>query len=1038
MSPEEWEASQGSKGISPEEWDAKQSKTTPNSSGVDKGMKEAAAKGQVYVKPLTVMGHTFSPQTTAGLYNVAEAASSTVRGIGQILGINEEDTKEQVRTSQALMNNPEYKTAAITGKVAGTIADPTNFVPLGKVATLGEFALQSAKVGGVTSFLGATAEDGLKGRGELAAEGVVGGGAGGLILGSVIRTGGKMFGKDWLPWKATPEEKKLVRDEILKESPDTPVKEINHFLNAPEDRHINAKAKAEQLLSENASPKKVSAVVEKNPLVQHYIDEYAARYNSLKENITPEPTLNRPISKEEQAIQDTKAAQDAGDARTIPEVPETKPTYEELRKQQGGFASPQLLADVAGAGVGAVANPEDPLTGAVIGAGIAHGGGKLILKGASKFKENILTQEESKDVLKASRELIGDASNEIRSTQRNTYATYNKMVTEVPSPERRELITHSIENPKLSSELTKEERVIRDNLIKNYADLGKRAKEAGVVKELRENYINHVVKQGEDKTKTQETIDFFIGAGGDITSRGSTSSKFGKERTYDTIKDLEEAGFTLKTKDSAELFKIYADSVEKAIIGKNLVSTLSKESIGKDKFGRDITAIKKLGKDSSIPYGWVTNPQLRNYAIHPDLAPIVEHMFSSYSPSTIMKSMVAISNAVKRINVVASFFHSWNLFGSMVLSAPSIAAKEVFTGFRGVRAATTAFRRGGLGDTVDSAIKSGLVLETPIDVEKGIFGHIGAAVDDTSSKLGFSLNTEAGGKTLEKYTTNITDKVTWDYMHTGGKLLVYNHILESMKLKNPNADMNILGKEAARFVNNAFGGLNWTQIAAESNQKVVHELTNPKSRAVMALAMFAPDWTISTVRATVDGLIHKGNGFKGMINPKTSTDLSRQYILKTALAYFTLFNGINLALSNKPIWENKDPTRIEFQDGTSIQAAKHAMEPTEWVLHPEKTLANKMAFLPRAAITYWGEKEYAFGPDLKDKSIPNKMTTIGKMALPFQVSSAMNAPEGAGIERAVMGTIGIPEYGMTKEQRRQVQIDAKRERIKRKLSGRGY
>ena len=55
---------------------------------------------------------------------------------------------------------------------------------------------------------------------------------------------------------------------------------------------------------------------------------------------------------------------------------------------------------------------------------------------------------------------------------------------------------------------------------------------------------------------------------------------------------------------------------------------------------------------------------------------------------------------------------------------------------------------------------------------------------------------------------------------------------------------------------------------------------------------------------------------------------------------FTLLNVFNMMTANRPIWENKDPTRIEFPDGTSMQAMKHAMEPYHWISDPDKTLSN--------------------------------------------------------------------------------------------------
>ena len=49
------------------------------------------------------------------------------------------------------------------------------------------------------------------------------------------------------------------------------------------------------------------------------------------------------------------------------------------------------------------------------------------------------------------------------------------------------------------------------------------------------------------------------------------------------------------------------------------------------------------------------------------------------------------------------------------------------------------------------------------------------------------------------------------------------------------------------------------------------------------------------------------------------------------------------------------------------------------------------------------------------------------MALPFQVQAAATAPPGEGVKRAVLGTMGLPVYGGTAEQKKTAR--AEREKI---------
>jgi hypothetical protein len=155
-----------------------------------------------------------------------------------------------------------------------------------------------------------------------------------------------------------------------------------------------------------------------------------------------------------------------------------------------------------------------------------------------------------------------------------------------------------------------------------------------------------------------------------------------------------------------------------------------------------------------------------------------------------------------------------------------------------------------------------------------------------------------------------------------------------------------------------------------------------------------------------------------MWNPKTQGDFARRYVLNTAIAYTTILNGLNMAFTNRPIWTNNDATRVDLGDGTSIQLAKHSMEAAEWILHPAKTLGNKMGFIPKAVFVDVTGVAYPSpdAPKLKDKSILGRAKAIAMLAMPFQVSAAANAPTGERIKRAVMSTIGTPVYGKPRKE----------------------
>ena len=166
-----------------------------------------------------------------------------------------------------------------------------------------------------------------------------------------------------------------------------------------------------------------------------------------------------------------------------------------------------------------------------------------------------------------------------------------------------------------------------------------------------------------------------------------------------------------------------------------------------------------------------------------------------------------------------------------------------------------------------------------------------------------------------------------------------------------------------------------------------------------------------------------------MMTPTTKTDYARLYQFKTALTYLTLVNGINMITADRPIWENKDPTRIEWPDGTSMQAMKHAMEPYHWMMDPDKTAASKLGFIPKALWVGFAGTEYA--SPIAEKIVPKEITgnqkvdtylarakVIASSATPFQIQAASDAPEGEGLKRAALGTMGFPLYGKDAEQKK--------------------
>lgn len=669
----------------------------------------------------------------------------------------------------------------------------------------------------------------------------------------------------------------------------------------------------------------------------------------------------------------------------------------------------------------------------------------------------------------------------IRNKEANERVIHNKkeeMLKSVPDPARREAVAEAVDKGDLSG-LTPEETVLAKKYEALVKDIGNRAVEQGVVKGLLEDYVTHILDwAGAPKGAREEFINSLLGTSStDPTMRGmSTTSKFGKERKFKTFADLQtfideanariaaagKSDFRLKikTKDIAEIYKEYALSMEKAIENKKLVDTLKQiRNVAGE------TLIKEVNKDNPMPVGWemMDSPQFSGYAVHPDMLPALKFVFDA-GPGDLMKALGAVSQLTKRINVIGSFFHAKSLMEVMSSSGIPIwtPVKEAIvlplveksvkavTGkdiqLSAVSKAVEQFKNGGLGDNVDTWIRQdGLKLEMPEDVSQGLLSATGKFADSMIAKFGPKTRAlESTMSTVEKYTLGLFDKYTWDYLHTGGKIMVADAYLDKARMQAAKEgkpfDEAASRKEIASFVNDSFGGLNWFEAATsaqtEMGKRMAMAAYSPQGRRALQIALFAPDWTISTVRAFTAALPkelnpakwHPVEGVKGMMTPTTKADYARLYQFKTALTYLTLVNAINMMTANRPVWENKDPTRIEWPDGTSMQAMKHAMEPYHWMMDPDKTLSNKLGFIPKAAIVGIAGTEYASpqAQKLVDPSATGRLKAVAQMAVPFQFQAGTGAPEGEGLKRAALGTMGFPIYGATAEQRKQQRAERNR------------
>ena len=597
-------------------------------------------------------------------------------------------------------------------------------------------------------------------------------------------------------------------------------------------------------------------------------------------------------------------------------------------------------------------------------------------------------------------------------------------------------------------ELPSEENAIKlQKVIEGkFAEMGEVAKKEGVLDNLRQNYVAHVIDFS-DSVLSKENQKSLLDRLNLDPKESRLNRDFSESRMYRYIRDLEKRVYEVANemgldttglkvqRDIARIFEVYQESMGNAIIQKRLTNFLAdKVAIEIPVIGRNgqVTSVTKLGiltKDYKLGFenkyeqftGYGSDA-LKGYLVHPDLIPALGHLFRQTDPNLVLRIASSISMLSKIITTMASMFHATSLAWARMGATPFGMLKEIGTGFSGTRAALETLRNDGFSREVDNWTRAGLKFETE-DIQQGFLPRLATNVDNFTTKLFTDKDVRLTRRIVDPLETQVLQKInvlTWDFMHAAGKFDTAQTIFANIKAKNPHMADQAIYNEVTSFVNNTFGGLDWLKIADEVQNKTLKNLaismTGLQGRTWMQVLMFAPDWTISTLRSYTKALPkemfkpHKWEvkkGAQGLINPTTSGDLARRYVLTTGVLYLTLINGINMAITGRPVWTNKDPTRIDLGDGTTMQLAKHSMEGPHWLLHPIKTGVNKLGYIPKTLVTL--ASPYVNTP-------MDALKVIAEPFVPFQISAAVKAPSGERLKRGLFSFLGLPIYGQTNKE----------------------
>lgn len=606
--------------------------------------------------------------------------------------------------------------------------------------------------------------------------------------------------------------------------------------------------------------------------------------------------------------------------------------------------------------------------------------------------------------------------------RRYIYNLVNKMKELVPDEKTRSDIWEAI-NRGETDKLTGKAKELSDMYSSLMDKFGSKFKNEGLIKGMLQDYATRIVDTTDIPPDKLPTI-----LKGLETSLDNmpTSSRFGRSRTSITfdqfLKAVHDAGLKLKTTDIAEVFKEYSLSMFKASENRKLIDKLEDMRV----LGKDIFIDRKSPEVIPSNYKLLQQGQFAGYFVHPEIHQALKFVMDAREPGMVLKAASTLTSALKRLNIGLSFFHGSSLTAAALFAnAPKdIRNGNVFGLIKEMREGVLKqMHEGGIGDSIDTWLRDdGLGLGVSEDLGKGAITQIAEAADRLVQKYtGFE------GDLAQKATRPVgwfqekLDHATWNVLHDGLKLLTAEKYLEKAMIDRPNmtaAEIAKTRKEIAQAVNNIYGGLDWFEIARNSNNKFAEALKmsmfNPEGRRVLQTVLFAPDWTLSTIRAFTEAIPKNllkpaewdlAEGLAGLRKPLTRNDYARRYQMRYALYYLTLFNGLNMATSGHPIWENKDKTTMDLGGGQTLAFAKHPNEPFDWMHDFDKTLANKLGFLPSAAVMMLGGVKYAspYAPKMDDQSLSGRAKQVASKAIPFSVAGLSN-----GWQQALSGFIGLP------------------------------
>lgn len=701
------------------------------------------------------------------------------------------------------------------------------------------------------------------------------------------------------------------------------------------------------------------------------------------------------------------------------------------RKQKGSASSDAMTVLAAITGAGALGYYLDEKQGALTSIALAAGGltGARVLKNlVVKHRERMNALREDNILLD---DMLDNHLSDMNSDALSTLRMVEAIKKYVPKKSQRILITHALEgNEEAIKKLDVESHQAFLIIKKEFDTIHNIARKNGIIHGYIEHYVPHVW-QAKTRSAQEKLVNFFMkksGGDGSIPfqkTRFFESIEQGKKAGFvpktEDIADLfgiyhSAVNRAMRTKKLTNKMSETEHNDGRMWLLKNLSDASKGKALHQGYVEIDSPFLPDMlvHPDLKLSMDLLFRSRSDNALLRSmSTLNMILKRFTVGSSFFHAKALMENGLFANGIINMARLDPDFNPVNSLANIPPEILN---FKGFPGLESGVKAFmgwfedgkmfkdshpalellKHGEAGDMVDRAVRAGVKIGIIEDLGPDDFFNFLDKIKGIQDKyFGGKFLPEYEFKNGKKITSNpmgiaigfqkAIDEIMWDRIMTGGKLMTWGIHLERIMQKNlkkhlddpnnnPLMSLAEAEKKAAAFVNDAFGNQNWEANALRMEEgirkRIVKKLNSKPGRQLAQLVLFAPDWTVSNIKALVKAI-------PGINNDPVSRELYQTYVANALGMLFITANAIELALGGNGTKDNEDWLAIEYPDyagGTSkITLSKQVSEVFGWFARPSQgrkpvpsmvqTGVQKGGIIPKLSYEFLANRQWLTLPD---------------------------------------------------------------------------